>query len=844
MLTKSPILLTLLLCIFSFSANAYVLEGKIVSTSGSGIAYATINVQNTSLGTYSDINGEFALRLDAGTYELEIRSIGYQPIKRRITITGNTQNYKIAMETTASEIGEVVIGSDKAALTRKIMEKVKVKRQSNVDQINSSIVQVYAKYALIYGKENEVLGDTSNKYQSSDQPELIESYSQLFYTYPNNYKEIKLGYRDYRYTSSAMQGQASVSVSATIPGQRENAYGTTTYVSNGPNPFLFVLNKQTANFDLYQNSLYLPDLSQNPYVSPIGNSNFLVYNFMLVGSYFENDKKVLRIKVTPKNSNANAFSGHLLIEDESFALIGASLTVNPKALLFHNKFSFILQYQEVQGVFTLKSEEYTYHTKAESRKIAFGTSLLLYDSIEVNPEISPKFMRQGAIVYSDSALKKEQDYWSSVRPSNLKTKEIAFITQQDSARNYESSIEYLNQQDSIINHISIWDITLNGIQHINRPKGTSWFFGSALQSIRPFAVGGYRQALITSFTKEWTKANRLNLTGEINYGFRNKNIKGDLAAKYTYAPKKFGSFTVRGGDDYARLNDYESIEGTFSRSNYLQKFFYGIGAAYELTNGLMLKVDLDYASFRAINNIELAPWSEDLFGPLNIPKNFEGYNQLVASFLLTFVPYQKYELTEYKKIIMGSRWPEFNLRYKKGIKPFGNSDVNYDFVQLNVRKEVSLKSLGESKFEVFTGKFINSREIRLADKKFFRGSDAYFFSDPLRSFQLLGPTLITTNAFFQGHYLHQFNGALLNKVPFIKRLKLQSLGGAGILLLDDQNYRHTELYAGLARAFRIRSQLFKITGVYATSENSVTGLNSGFKIGLDFYNTYTKKWSY
>ena len=453
-------------------------------------------------------------------------------------------------------------------------------------------------------------------------------------------------------------------------------------------------------------------------------------------------------------------------------------------------------------------------------------------------------MRRGVSALSDSAKEKSQDFWKKVRPVSLKEQEISFITTQDSVREWESSIEFLERKDSIINHTDIWDVTLSGMQFINRKKGTNYYLGSLLQSIRPFQVGGYRQALVGSFSKKWTKANRLDVGGEINYGFRNRSIKGFADVSYTFQPKHFGSFSVRGGDDFAMLNQYESIQGTFSRSNYLQKLFYGIGGSYELLNGVMLSGDIDYATFRSIGQIELAPWSDRFFGELNIPEGFRGYQQLVADVLLTIIPFQKYEMTQHEKLLLGSKWPSFNIRYKKGIKPLGSSDVNYDFLELNVRQEIPLSTLGESKFELFTGSFLNDREIRIADNKFFRGSDRFFFSDPLRSFQYLGPTLNTTNTYFQGHYLHQFNGALMNKIPLIKKLKLTSLAGAGGLLLDDNNYCHTEIYAGLSKTFRIRTQLFKVTAVYVSSENSETGFDGGVKVGLYFYNSFTKKWSY
>jgi hypothetical protein len=840
-----PIVFLLTLFLFTKISFGYILEGRVLDQKGTGIPYATITVANTSYGTFSTLNGAFTLRLDQGDYILRVQAMGYKTSEIKVAMREDIRDLDIVIASTSHEIEQVVVGQDKSSLTRKIMTKAKEFRKENAKATQSFISTSYKKYSLTYGTIGDMpLAIDSSEDEEFSKPELIEIYSTLYYTNPKRYKEKIKAYRDYKYTAKGIPMGQSISFTASSPGQREDPYESEESSQMAGNSYVFHINKLTENFNLYQSSIHIPKLSATPYISPIGNANFQYYRFYLMDSYFENGKKIYRIKVTPKNSVSSTFSGTLLIEDESFALVGASLEVNEATIQFHDHFSFTHQYHAVDGQYVMQSEEYTYHTKVKKNKFAYGSNLILYSNTKVNEEISPKFMRAGQTVTADSAEDLDQDFWNTIRPKNLTSKEVSFIHTQDSVRNYEHSLAYIEQLDSAVNHIEIWDFLLSGVQHVNREKGTSYYWGSLIQTIRPFSVGGYRQAVLGSFSKEWTKANKLFLDYEVNYGFRNKNIKGKLATEYLYAPKKFGTVSLRGGDDFHRVNNYESIEGTFSRSNYLQKVFMGIGAGYELFNGFHLEVNLDYANLSSIQNVELAPWSTKLFGDLNIPKDFAGYQEIVGDIKLSIRPFQKYKITKYKKEVLGSTWPSFNIHYKKGINALGKSDVNYDFLELNVRKEIKLKSLGESKFEIYTGKFINDREILIADRKFFRASDTYFFSDPLRSFQYLGPTFITTNPYFQGHYLHQFNGFLLNKVPFVKKLGLQSLGGASILLLDDDNYRHVELYAGLARKFRIKKQLFKLTVVYVSSENSVTSFDGGFKIGLDFYDSYRKKWSY
>jgi hypothetical protein len=205
---------------------------------------------------------------------------------------------------------------------------------------------------------------------------------------------------------------------------------------------------------------------------------------------------------------------------------------------------------------------------------------------------------------------------------------------------------------------------------------------------------------------------------------------------------------------------------------------------------------------------------------------------------------QKYIIKKNKKILLGSDYPEVNVVYRKGIPRLFNSEINFDYLEVGIRHEKELGRLGNMEWSVLGGSFLNKTNLRILEHKYFRGSDILFFSDPLRSFQLLGPTLSTPNTYLRGNYFHHFNGIVFNKIPLIRRLKLTEAAGVAMLSIPDQNFFHTEFYAGLERVIRIRQEIFRI-GVYAcTAESSFNKARFEFKLGFNFFDSFHKKWNY
>lgn len=84
------------------------LSGKITSADGLPVAQATLAVEGTSYGTYSDDNGNYSLGLPQGTYTVVASFIGYESQKKSVSLTGKkTVDFVLREESVALNNVEV-----------------------------------------------------------------------------------------------------------------------------------------------------------------------------------------------------------------------------------------------------------------------------------------------------------------------------------------------------------------------------------------------------------------------------------------------------------------------------------------------------------------------------------------------------------------------------------------------------------------------------------------------------------------------------------------------------------------------------------------------------------------
>lgn len=834
------------LFIFIFLGNiakASTITGKITDIKGKELSFSTVYVKNTTYGVNADYNGNYFLELKPGSYTLVFNHLGYKTLEKQIVLTSSGNLVvDIVLEKSDVQISEIEIVSNKVDMAKKIMKNVRKNRRYFMTSVDNFQCQSYVKTSI--ENEHEAVVDSTvdpkdfETYLKKESLNLIEYVANTYYKRPNKYKEQILAYHDF---TDAKPTQMSVTIS------KGDDYGESDISPNQysyQNPYVFYKDITSADFDFYRNRIDIPVLCLQPLISPISANSNLYYNYKYVNSFIEDSVKIYKIQVEPKNKVSALFYGNIYIEDSTWALVSVDLFVNEQALLTYKNFNIIQNYKKFNdSIYMPVRTEIIYTIKNGKKGNILGNTKIVRKEYKINTNIENKIFNNEIITYDVDAMDKDSIFWEKSRPIALKTNELSFIEKTDSVKSYYASDEYLDKVDSIFNRI-VWFTPFVGFGRKNHYKGTQYWVGGLLQQVNPFGVGGYRHKLPVQAMKVFKNGLKAETNFFVDYGFRNKDIKGKFGFGLTYFPKKFVRTYIEIGDYYDMINNYASFEQVFSRSNYVRDKTFGIKQRGEIFNGLYAELSFNYSDQMPIKNLQLASWSNFLFGDLNHPIDFEEYVKSEFQLEMKYVIGQKYFIKNNQKIIIGSDLPEINLIYRKGIPGLFNSEVNFDYLEIGSKGILNIGRMGESRWQVKAGVFLNKENLRVLEYKYFRGSDRFFFSSPVTSMQLLPSVFYTNSSFFQANYIHHFQGAILNKVPLFKYLKLSLAVGASSLIIPDKNFYHVEFFGGIEKIFRIKTQLFRF-GIYAvTADNNISKADFTLKFGLSVFDERKNKWDY
>jgi len=793
---------TLLLIFAAFatinsSAQQYILSGQITSQKNTPVSFASVYVKNTSYGTTANENGDYLFRLKPGTYHIVYRVVGYKQRTDTVKITNGDELHNVQLADEPFQLKPVkTTVNNKRDPAYYIMREVVNKRKFYLNEVNSYDCDIYIKGVkniisvpkkLLDKSMAKLLGlDTSGR-GISYQSESLSSYS---FQRPHKVKEV--------FIASKTAG------------------------SNPP----FGYNKASdLQVNFYENLFYVNGLSSHAFVSPASVFAFKYYKFKLLGAIIVDGKTIDKIQVQTRIGKALSFTGSIYIMEGDWRIYSVDLFLTKKLnnLNFIDTLRVTQQYIPVGNTWEPLSYQYSYTGNVNGLQFS-GYYLGIINNYKINPTFKEGYFTGEILRVDTEANKRSAAFWANGRPvpltapemQNYKTKDSLALLQE--SKSYQDSIQHENNKFSLLPYI------INGNLTTYQRNKDSVYIWPLVQTIYYNTVEGWGIYLNGAFTRTFEDNRSFSISPLLRYGFSNKLFSANVHTAYTYDHDHAGRLFLSFGSDVLDLNSlgtrslyFNTLSTLLSEQNFVKYYrsvFADFGYQRELVNGILWMANISYAdrtqlyntSFQHIfthphlrytSNNPLAPDAPENDHSLLFPEN----QALTLNTSLRFTFDQEYITRPTGKIYLPSRYPVVTVDYRKGINGALGSDVNYDFISVDISQDrVPMGFFGHSAFKIKAGAFINKQTVYFTDYNHFLGNVGTS-SDPtyVGVFHFLPfYTFSTDDPFVEVHFQHNFAGAILDNIPYIRTLKLEEVVGANYL--KEKTYpNYYEFYFGLKR---------------------------------------------
>ncbi len=782
-----------LLLLFVTSINIAQVKGKITDAKNKPLSFVSIYLDKTVTGTTSNDNGDYILEINQkGKQTIVFQFLGYKTLKKEVNITTFPFQLNVQLEEENIKLDEISI-STKDNPANRIIRSVIATKDKNTDKFAKYTAKFYSRglYRIKDAPEKflgQSMGDFGGGLDSTRSGiiYLSETVSEIiFQKKPKKFKE--------KIIASKVSG-------------RDNGISFN--------------RAEDANINFYSNSVEFG----NYLVSPISTNAFSYYTYKLTGTFYEkNGKLINKINVIPKRKNDAVFSGFLYIVEDDWALYGADVTVSgaqvniPVVDVLKLKQNY--NYSEENDAWVLISQSIDFKVNAFGFKFD-GRFSSAYSNYNFSPNFKEGTFTNEVLTFAKEATKKDSVFWNNLRPVPLTKEEVTDYKIKDSIKVVRESKPYLDSINKVQNKVNFLS-PITGYTYRNSYEKWGLTFDGLIENFSFNTVQGFHTSLGLGYFKRQNDKGKWWAAGfDVDYGFSEKKARPTF-----YISRKWNNISrprmyITGGVTTAQFNRRNPIKKLDNlirslgrRLNYLkiyEKEFARIGYSEEITNGVFFSSSLEYANRKPLfntTNYSFARQSKNdpytSNNPLE-PNNFtssvfETHTIATLNIGARFVFGQKYLSYPDQKFNVGNeKYPSLSVNYRK---TFGadNTEFNADVFIASVTQDINAGNYGKLHYFLRGGAFLEKKDIPIMDKLQVKGNQMFIVTDMNRksSFGLLEYyKFLTNDKYAEGHFEHNFKGALLAKVPLINKLNYHFFTGAKTMFMSDTK-PYSEFHVGL-----------------------------------------------
>jgi hypothetical protein len=735
------------------------------------LPFVNITFAGTTVGTTTDIEGNYSLEAGKATIELRASYVGYDEQLEPVNI-GKTQRINFRLNPTQIELEGVTVTAKKLKYKNKGNSAVRVIRKVIDNKKRNRIKEFdyyeYSKYEKIQLDFNN-LSEKFVRKNSKKYPALLYYIDTSAIT---NKPYLPLYLRET--SSKTYYRQNPKTEKEYVEGV--NTVGFDQYIDEqGLSP---LIDKLFQSIDIYDNNI---DVLAQKFVSPISILATSTYQYYITDTTNVGETPVIKLTFQPRNPTALAFNGELYVAlDSSYAVkklrmqISKTTNINfvngleiEQEFDYYNDAAWILSEDKITIDFNIPK----LFGNSDSNGL-YGTRTVSYKEYVLNDPKEKKIYRGiENVIEEKEARERSEEYWETARHMKLTASEAGIYEMVKEVKDLPTLKKFMN----------IANLVLFGFRKIGPinlgPVSTFYSFGE---------IQGFRMRLGFKTNEDFSE--KLQFETYAAYGFKDEKWKYAVVGTY------FFSKSPRHGIELTRQveinNPGERVDFvmednaflSFKRSTNDKKIYNSkyMAVYFREFNGFSFKTG--YMKNRQTPAGSLSFIPPDRIGDATFVEPIST-SDFFGEFRIA--PNEKYYQGKQFRIPILNKYPVFKVRYTKGVKGLFGSDFEYDRLDIEFFKRTYVAPFGYFDMEFRGIKLWGQVPYPLLNLP--RANQTFFYQP--YSFNQMNFLEFVGDETFEFGFQHNFNGYLLGKIPFLKKAKLRATMGIKGLIgrLSDKN---------------------------------------------------------
>ncbi|MDO4702695.1 DUF5686 and carboxypeptidase-like regulatory domain-containing protein [Tannerella sp.] len=727
----------------------------------------SVMLKGTTIGTVTDNRGHFSLQATSPGNVLRVSFLGYEEVELPLK-TSAKNNVTIWLKPTSYELFDIVVKPGKEKYSRKknpaveLVEKVIDRRTSN-DPCQHDYYH-YSTYDQKILAKNDFNEEEARKKKRYKQIDFIFNYID---TSRVSGKPILPLYNE-ELIEKVYYRKSPTAERKVVQGVKRAGL-IEIFSEDGVKQFIEEVFREV---DIFQDNI---PLFLNRFVSPLASFGPLYYKYYLSDTVLVDGEPCVDLAFVPFNSESFGFTGHLYITLDS-AYFVKRVKLNVPRHINLNFVDFMRIEQEFMrtddGTRLMTKNDITVEFKLSAKsKGTYARRICLYrDHSFEPPEDMTVFRENNPVMETENARKRSDEYWQGHRENEKEITQTSVEKMMAQLRAVPAFFWTEKVVGALINgYVQPWETN----SPVEFGPVNTFISGNALEGAR-YRFGG---------TTTTNLSRRFFVDGYLAYGAGDKKFKGDLLVEYSFNNKQ--SFRKEYPFHYVRaeyrydINQigqhylYTNADNVFMmlkrRKNNLITYMQKAELSYyhEHYNGLGYGITARHLTEWASRYVPFTQIRPD--GVTSFP--VDHYRSAQLEVKLRWAPNEKFYQSRNYRYPITLDAPIITLSHTFARKGILGTDHHYNRTEIGVRKRFWMSPFGYVDLYAQAGKVWDKVPYPLL---IIPNANLSYSIEP-ETYALMDPMEFINDRYASWEVTYFMNGALLNRLPLIKRLQLREV---------------------------------------------------------------------